>query len=221
MRPITVAADASGAYEAARRGDIVLIVDVVDMGTTLEAALQAGAKLVLGAAPAGLKVPVPVNPRRIGKFAAEKAQEFETGVVVIAEPRVARDEERQLSAAEVLCGLREEGLRISKVYPNMGAETVKLVDFRDQVVVAVSANGGTAYDAAFNAGADVFTATVARTYGYTGWENAEFAVERVLKLASQKRGGITVVAASSKALEDVLAAHYLARALQRHFFRGV
>jgi hypothetical protein len=213
-----VAADASGAYEAAKRGDVVLIVDVIDMGTTLEAALQQGAKLVLGAAPTGLKVPVPVNPRRIGKFAAEKAKELQTGVVVIAEPRVAPEEERQLFAAEVLGGLREAGLHISKVYPNIGAETVNLVNFCEQVVVAVSANGGTAYDAAFNAGADVVTATVARTYGHTGWENAEFAVARVLELASRKEKGITVVAASSKALEDVLAAQYLAQAVRRNFF---
>lgn len=47
---ITVTTDASGAYQAACSGQVVVIVDVIDMSTTLEAALQEGAALVLGLA---------------------------------------------------------------------------------------------------------------------------------------------------------------------------
>ncbi|CEO89494.1 hypothetical protein SSCH_50031 [Syntrophaceticus schinkii] len=46
---ITVTTDASGAYHAACSGQVVVIVDVIDMSTTLEVAIQEGAALVLGA----------------------------------------------------------------------------------------------------------------------------------------------------------------------------
>ena len=88
-----------------------------------------------------------------------------------------------------------------------------MVDFKNKVVVAVTDCGGTAFDTAFNAGASVITGTVARTPGFTGWENAELAVDRALKLAEEKRRGLALVASSGKALEDVLATHYLAERL--------
>lgn len=208
---IMIAADASGAYQAARTGQVVLIVDVIDMGTTLEAVLQAGARLVLGASSIPCKTPVPVNPRAIGKYAAQVAQKYRTGVILIAEPRVGKDEERLAHASGVLEGLSEMDVQHKGVYPNLGAETIKLVDFRDQIVVAVSACGGAAFDTAFNLGVPVVTGTVARTFGRTGWENAESAVERAVRLAAQEQRGLCIVAASSKSLEDILAAQYLAQ----------
>jgi hypothetical protein len=51
LRRIIVESDASGAREAARAGLMVMIVDVIDMSTTLESALDAGAAAVLGASP--------------------------------------------------------------------------------------------------------------------------------------------------------------------------
>jgi hypothetical protein len=199
---ITVTTDASGAYHAACSGQVVVIVDVIDMSTTLEVAIQEGAALVLGASPVNCKAPVPVNPAAIGKYAAVMADELKTEVVVIAEPRIGR-------AAEVT----EAG-----IYPNQGAETARLVDFKDKIVVAVTDCGGAAFDTAFNAGAPVLTGTVARTPGRTGWENAARAIERAAALAEEEGRGIALVAASGKALDDVLATYYLSeRLLLRRF----
>lgn len=219
-RVLTMAADASGAYDAARSGLVVMVVDVIDMSTTLEAVLQAGASLTLGASPSSLSAPVPVNPEAIGKYAARKAKELKTEVVLIAEPRIASEAERFERAAAVLRGVRSEGMEPVAVYPNLGAETVKLADFRGRVVIAVTDCGGTAFDAAFNAGASVLTGTVARTIGRTGWENAEAAVARALEVAEKQGRGLCIVAASSKAAEDVLAAQYLVQlALAKGFTR--
>lgn len=210
---ITVTTDASGAYQAACSGQVVVIVDVIDMSTTLEAALQEGAALVLGASPASCKAPVPVNSARIGKYAAMMAEKLKTEVVVIAEPRIGTKEERQERAAGFLEGLHAAGKQEVGIYPNQGAEISRLVDLKDKVVVAITDCGGAAFDAAFNAGASVVTATIARTPGRTGWENVNAAVERASRIAEQEGTGITLVAASGKALEDVLAANYLAESL--------
>lgn len=207
-RVLTVASDASGAYQAACAGQVVLVIDVIDMGTTLEAALQAGALLVLGASPASSKAPVPVNPVAIGRYAAGKAEELQAGVVVAAEPRTGDDQARSARVAGVLRGLREGGLEAEGIYPNQGAEFIKLVDCRKKIVIAVTDCGGVAFDTAFNAGAPVISGTVARTCGYTGWENAESAVKRAVQLAAQEQRGLCIVASSSKALEDILAAQY-------------
>jgi hypothetical protein len=215
---LTVTSDASGAYRAAISGYVVVIVDVIDMSTTLEAALQQGASLVLGASPIPCRAPVPVNPAAVGRRAAEAAKELGTEVVFIAEPRVGRLEERMERITGALEGLHAAGVSETGIYPNLGAETVKLVDFQDKVVVAVTDCGGAAFDAAFNAGAPVLTGTVARTYGHTGWENAEFAVDRALKLAEQEGKGLALVASSGKSLEDVLATNYLAERLRGRGF---
>jgi len=206
-----VAADASGAYHAACAGQVVLIIDVIDMGTTLEAALQAGAPLVLGASPAFCKAPVPVNPEAIGRHAARVSNDLQTDIVLIAEPRVGSEAERIERAAGVLRGLQQEGKEPAGIYPNLGAETIKLVDFKNKIVVAVSDCGGAAFDAAFNAGAPVVTGTTARTFGRTGWENADSGIQRALQLSVKEERGLCIVAASSKALEDVLAAQYFAQ----------
>lgn len=206
-----MAADASGAYDAACTGQVVMIVDVIDMSTTLEAAIQAGASLVLGASPTFCRAPVPVNPEAIGRYAARTASDLETDIVLITEPRVGSEAERIKRATAVLRGMQEEGKEPGAICPNLGAETIKLVDFRNKIVVAVSDCGGTAFDAAFNMGASVVTGTVARTFGRTGWENAESAIRRALQVAAKENRGLCIVAASSKALEDVLAAQYLAQ----------
>jgi hypothetical protein len=115
----------------------------------------------------------------------------------------------------VLAGLQQGGIEIERIYPNLGAETAKLVDFRERIVVAVTDCGGTAFDAAFNAGAQVVTGTLARTFGHSGWDNAETAVHRALTIAEREQRGLCIVASSGKALEDVLATQYLAqRALE-------
>lgn len=207
---ITITTDASGAYQAACSGQVVVIVDVIDMSTTLEAALQQGAALVLGASPVSCQAPVPVNPGKVGKYAALMAEKLETEVVVIAEPRIGTKAERQERAAGFLAGLHAAGKQELGIYPNQGAEISGLVDLKDKIVVAVTDCGGAAFDAAFNAGASVVTGTIARTPGRTGWENAGAVIERASRLARQEGTGITLVAASGKALEDVLAANYLA-----------
>jgi hypothetical protein len=206
---ITVTTDASGAYQAACSGQVVVIVDVIDMSTTLEAALQEGAALILGASPVSCRAPVPVNPVAIGKYAAMMAEKLKTEVVVIAEPRIGTKAERQERAAGFLEGLHAAGKQEVGIYPNQGAEIARLVDLKDKVVAAITDCGGAAFDAAFNAGASVVTGTIARTPGRTGWENARAAVERASRIAEQEGTGITLVAASGKALEDVLAANYL------------
>lgn len=206
---LTLAYDASGAYQAALAGQVVLIVDVIDMGTTLESAIQKGAQIVLGASPVPYKAPVPVDPVAIGMYAARLAKEFETGIVLVSEPRVGSDEDRLKRASGVINGIARNGLCPEGIYPNLGAETAKLVNFDNKIVVAVSDCGGTAFDAAFNAGAPVFTGTVARTFGYSGWQNADAAVERVVSAAEKEERGICIVASSSKSLEDVLAAQFL------------
>lgn len=210
---ITVTTNASGAYYAARSGQVVMIIDVIDMSTTLEVALQEGAALVLGASPVSCKAPVPVNPAAIGKYAAVMADELKTEVVVIAEPRIGRTTERRERAKGFLEGLHAAGVKEASIYPNQGAETAKLVDFKNKVVVAVTDCGGAAFDTAFNAGVPVVTGTVARTPGRTGWENAAAAVERASRIAEEEDRGISLVAASGKALEDVLATHYLSEQL--------
>ncbi len=218
-RVISVTTDASGAYHAACSGQVVVIVDVIDMSTTLEVALQEGAALVLGASPVSCRAPVPVNPAAIGKYAAVMADELDTEVVVIAEPRIGRSAERQERAEGFLKGLHAEGIKEAGIYPNQGAETAKLVDFKDKIVVAVTDCGGAAFDTAFNAGAPVLTGTVARTPGCTGWKNAAKAIERASEIAEDEGRGIALVAASGKALEDVLATYYLSEhfLLQRFY----
>lgn len=212
-RVITVTAEASGAYHSACNGQVVVIVDVIDMSTTLEVALQQGAAHVLGASPTICRAPVPVDPFAIGKYSAVMAEQLKTEVVVIAEPRIGSAAERQERVKSFLKGLHASGIKEAGIYPNQGAEVAKLVDFEGKVVVAITDCGGAAYDAAFNAGAPVLTATVARTPGYTGWQNALQGVERALKLADEEGRGIALVASSGKAAEDVLATQYLSECI--------
>ncbi len=218
---VIVSADASGAYQAAQMGMIVVIVDVIDMSTTLESALEAGALAVFGAAPEGCRAPVPVNPELIGRAAGSLAATTSREVVLVVEPRVGTDEERRDKAAGVLRGLQQTTAKIAGLVPNLGAQTCRLHDFQDKIVIAVTDAGGAAYDAAYNAGAGVITGTVARTPGKRGEEPAVVAAERAISLARSLDRGIAVVAASSNAVEDLLAAQFIAQQIiARGFLRS-
>ncbi|MGB9885898.1 MAG: hypothetical protein ACPLPT_02415 [Moorellales bacterium] len=202
--------------EAAAKGEAVVIVDVVDMSTTLESALEAGAVAVFGASPLFHCSPVPVSPGRVGYAAGQEAQRRGTEVVVVAEPRVGPECERRRQAGAVLAGIRAGGAEVAAVLPNLGKETPRLFPLTGRVVVAVTGSGGVAFDAAFNAGTPVTTATVARTYRSRGLEPAVKGARRALALARLHNRDLCVVAASGRCLEDLLAARFLV-----HFLASV
>lgn len=204
-------ADASGARRAALAGHLVVIVDIIDMSTTLEGALEAGALKVYGASPDGAQPPVPVNPFRIGYQAGLAARRRKVPVVIVAEPRLGPPRRRLASCASVRRGLQEAGIKEYQVVPNLGAGTAQAVDFRRKIVIAVTASGGVAYDAAFNAGGTCLTATIARTARSKGLEPGRRGIQRALTLARRLRKNLTFVAASSQSLEDVLAARWLSQ----------
>jgi len=209
---VFLAVNASGAVKAAEAGNVVVIVDVIDMSTTLEAALDAGASNVFGAGPDNSRAPVKLVPEKIGRQAGLTALKENTGVVLISEPRVGTDEERRSRAGRVIKGIEETGAVIEAVYPNIGAETAKLGDFTGKVVVAVTDTGGVAFDAAYNAGSPaVITGTIARTMKKKGAEPAKAAAKRAVEAAARTGTGICVVAASANSLEDLLAAEYIMR----------
>ena len=203
--------NASGAAEAAGRGRVVCIVDVVDASTSAEAALAAGATAVLGAAPASADPPVEVRPDAIGLRAVGLATDAGSDVVVAAEPRVGSQEERTEQAAPVLRALEGGGIGWELV-PNQGAELPGLVKLDGRIVVVVSTTGGAAYDAAVAAGAsEVCFATTGRIEGRTGWEVAGAGAERAAELATRHGTGLAIVAASANSADDVLAAQEIAR----------
>ncbi|HHX50241.1 MAG TPA: 2-phosphosulfolactate phosphatase [Clostridia bacterium] len=213
--------DASGAWQAATQGHVVVIVDIIDMSTTLEAALEAGARKVYGASPDGTIVPIEVKPEVIGWQAGKEALLHNSSVLVVAEPRWDDREARIKSCAPVLRGLERAGIKDYFLLPNLGASTVKLADFQDAIVVAVTNSGGVAFDAAFQAGGTVLTATVARTLGKKGLEPAKEGVKRAIDQARSLHKHITFVAASGNSLEDTLASQYLAQmalSLTRHLY---
>jgi hypothetical protein len=193
----------------------VVIVDVVDMSTTLESALEAGAVAVFGASPVRHRAPVRVSPARVGYAAGEVARRWGTEVVVVAEPRAGLECERRRQAGAVLAGIRAGGAEVAAILPNLGKETPRLFPLEGRVVVAVTGSGGVAFDAAFSAGAVVTTATVARTYRSRGLGPAAKGARRALGLARLSDRDLCVVAASGRSLEDLLAARFLVRFLAR------
>lgn len=205
---IILATDASGAVQAAGEGLGIVIVDVIDMSTTLEGALDAGAYRVFGASPDFTRAPVKVDPERIGREAGRIARQRGTGIIIVSEPRVGSDDERLQRCQKVMHGLENTGAVIEAVIPNLGAETAKLVDFKDRVVVAVTDTGGVAFDAAYQVTDLVVTGTVARTMVQKGIEPARTAAKRVIKLM-EKAQGAAIVAASRNSQEDILAAQYI------------
>lgn len=205
-----LATDASGAALGGQNGFVVLVVDVIDFSTSMEAALGDGAVAVWGASPRGARPPVEVNPFWVGCLAGRQALLGGTDVVLVAEPRYGLDEDRVASVEEVSRGIKYSGAALGALVPNIGAEVVRLCGFSGRVVVGVSATGGVAFDAALAAGAPaVLTGTVARTLRHKGTLTARLAAERGLAAARSLNTGITVVAASKNSLEDVLAAEYI------------
>jgi hypothetical protein len=218
---LEVAFDASGAADAGARGRVVAVVDVIDASTSAEAALAEGAVRVFGAAPAGARVPVDVKPAVIAALAAGVAREYQTDIAVVAEPRVASVEERLRRVAPVTSVLAAEDVGF-EVVPNQGAGLPGLVKLAGRVVIMVSAAGGIAFDAAVTAGASaVCFATTARIAGMTGWDVTRLGAHRAIELARENRAGLTVVAASSNATDDFLAAFEIARTvIAEGFLRG-
>jgi uncharacterized protein YggE len=110
-----------------------------------------------------------------------------------------------------LTGLKRAGIEPEGVYPNLGAETIKQFQAANRIGLLVTDTGGTAFDAAIQAGASaVTTATIARTRLKRGIDPARAGVTRAINMAKKSGGGITFVAASANSWEDVLAAEYLA-----------
>lgn len=206
---VRVLHNASGAAFAALRGDIVVIVDVINMSTTLEAAWEAGAIGVFGASPDKTLAPVFVDPWFMGYSAACFAKSNNTEIILVSEPRVGTQKEREGRASRTIAGVKSAGFENIIVLPNLGAETTKMADFSRKVVIAVTDSGGVAYDAAYNAGGIVTTATVARSLTKKGLEPVQSGVNRALSLAHLKNSDISIVAASSNSLEDVLAANFI------------
>ncbi len=208
-KPIIVTSDASGAQASAREGFLVMIVDVIDMSTTLESALEAGALAVLGASPDENRAPVQVDPMSLGKHAAQLAVANNTGIILVSEPRVGSDQDRRQRCQKVMQGIRSAGGQVEAVLPNLGAETPRMADMAGKVVIAVTDTGGVAYDAAFFESPRVITGTVARTYKHRGLEPALRAVERAQREWGDA-AGLAIVAASRNSMEDVLAAQFIA-----------
>lgn len=218
LHSVNISTDASGAARAGFLGHVVVVVDIIDMSTSLEAALDAGAVAVFGAAPDVATPPVPVDPEEVGRLAGILAVREETDVVVMAEPRVGPDDLRTGQVTRVVRGIKAAGAEVGAIIPNLGAETARLVDMAGRVVVAATGTGGVAYDAALAAGARaVTTATVARTLVKKGFAPARAGAARAAELARQIETDITVVAASANSLEDVLAAEYIARLIMEEF----
>lgn len=219
---INCSTDASGARLAGLQQQIVVIVDLIDMSTTLEAALEGGALNVYGASPDQASAPVPVDPVAIGYQAGREARSRSASVVIVAEPRWGGNRQRLRSCRSVIKGLRAAGVAEYQIVPNLGITTAKLVSFEQSVVIAVTNSGGVAFDAARTAGGTVLTATIARTWRMRGEEPAEAGVNRALALATALKKDLCFVAASSKAQEDILAAQYLTRlAILRRDLAGV
>ena len=215
---LIITSDASGAYKAACDRMLVMIVDIIDMSTTLESALDAGAYAVLGCSPDVTRAPVKVAPVEIGREAGRLSAQAGTGIIIIAEPRIGKDEERLARCTQVIRGIEAEHGQIEAVIPNIGAEVPKLADFKDKVVIAVTDTGGVAFDAAFRVSRQVITGTVARTYRQKGLEPALSAVKRARDSIRDENPGIAVVAASRNSMEDILAAQFIANLLLKEGF---
>lgn len=204
---VIVASNASGAAYFASLGYLVIIVDVIDMSTSLEVALENGANKVFGASPDYTKAPVKVNPEKIGYIAGERALEINKGVIIISEPRYGKYNDRKDRCKKVLTGIKNSGASVIDIIPNIGAEVSKITNFENNVVICVSDTGGVAFDAAFVHSKDVTIGTIARTSHFRGTQPALNAANRAINLA--KKRPIAVIAASSNSLEDLLAANYI------------
>lgn len=205
---ITVAYNLSGALEAVKNGRFVVLVDVIDMSTTIESLLEAGILNIWGAAPVGKGYPY-TDPYLIGRIAAKEANDKNAQIFIVAEPRVGTTEERIKRASAVLAGMKDEGQITEEIWPNLGAETAKFTDWQGKLAVVVTDAGGTIYDAVWQQGGRITTVTIARTLKTKGDMVVKKGIRRALDMADGLP--ITIVAASSNSVEDVLAVHYLAQ----------
>ena len=223
-KTLNITANPSGAVTAAKEGNIIMVVDVIDMSTTAEAALEEGIIEVLGASPDYSKAPVTLNPEKIGYFAGKKAIKYETEVIIAAEPRFINIKQppekiKKEGIQKVIKGIEKSGATVNTVIPNLGKDCSEIVDFKNRILVIVSSCGGTVYDAAYNHGAiEVITGTIARTLNMKGSRPAKTAAKRAINLSAKFQSGISVVAASSNSLEDMLAANYIADQIIREGF---
>lgn len=213
---VKMCTDASGAYFAGKTGDVVIIVDVIDMSTTIECAIEAGSLAVFGAAPDHVNPPVPVNPKMVGFKVGTESVLKGRPILLLSEPRWGTERDLRNNANKVITGIVKAGGMIEGVIPNLGLSTVKLHDFKNKLVIAVTETGGTAFDAAFNSGGVVLTGTIARTMKYKGTFPALKAVNRAIKTAVYLNRNISVIAASANSLEDVLAAQYIFQNIIEH-----
>jgi len=214
---VKMTADASGAYYAGLAGDVVLIVDVIDMSTTLECAIEAGCSAVYGAAPDFATPPVPVNPEVLGYKVGTESFRKGIPILLVSEPRWGTESDLKNNAKRVTCGIKKAGGTIEGFIPNLGLSTVKECNFKNKLVIAVTNAGGTAFDAAFNSGGLVLTGTIARTTKHKGNLPAMIAAKRAVSMAKETKKNISIIASSANSLEDVLAAEYIMqKALELH-----
>jgi len=214
MINIILTADASGAAYSGNRGLVVVVVDVRDFSTSMEAAIGAGAAAIYGAATDSARPPVKTDPYQMGYLAGTEARRLGKGVVVLAEPRVGEEEKRRQGILKCLEGVKSSGAGLSCIIPNIGAETPRLADVTGTVVLGATGTGGVAFDAAMCAGSPaVVTGTVARTMTKNGFASARAAAGRAVSEARRLERGIAVVAASGNSLEDILAAEYIYKTL--------
>lgn len=206
---VSLVTDASGAAKAGKAGDLVVIVDVISMSTSAEAVLNEGAVKIYGAAGHNnCSVIYQPKPEKIGYLAGEYAKRTGYEVIIITEPRVGDYEALRDNCREVTDGLAVKGIEPALFLPNLGSEVTSLADFKDKVVILVSDSGGTAFEAALLSGAyAVLTATTAGVLGKSSALNDK--VLSILKEAQRAKVNISLVAASSNCLEDVLGAYYL------------
>lgn len=218
---LEIAFDASGAADAAKRGRVAAIVDVIDAATSAEASLAAGAIAVLGASPVGSGAPVRLSPESIARLAADTAAEHGTSVVIAAEPRIGEGHLRRAQAASICSVLDSQGIAYD-VVANQGAELPKLIDLRNKTVVIVSSTGGTAFDAAVASGAPaVCFATTARVQGLSGMQVTALGADRATKLAIAHRAPVSIIASSANSMDDCLGAFEIAKKMiERGFLRA-
>jgi hypothetical protein len=212
MSKVILTADASGSAMAGKMGLVVVVVDVIDFSTSMEAAIDAGAAAIYGTGTDSALPPVEINPYRVGNLAGLKARELGTGVVLVAEPRVGEEMKRKAAISRVMGGIEASGAEIAAVLPNMGAETPLLTDMKGRVIVGATNAGGAAYDAAVTAGSPrVLTGTVARTLAKDGFCSARDAADRAASACRRLGKGVAIVAASGNSPEDLMAAEMIYR----------